>query len=74
MIELTEQQAEALERPDALPLRVINPKTQQTFVLLSALEYQRLTSDYDDGPWTDEETAILAAEAGELLDSFGKDP
>jgi hypothetical protein len=74
MIELTEQQAQALEQADALPPRVINPRTQQTFVLLSTTEYERLTNgEYDDSPWTDEETALLAAEAGELLDSFGRD-
>ena len=28
---------------------------------------------YDDSPWTDEEMDLLAEEAGELLDSFGKD-
>ncbi len=34
---------------------------------------ERLTQDeYDSSPWTDEETALLAAEAGETLDSFGK--
>jgi hypothetical protein len=74
MIELTEQQVQALEHPEALPPRVVNPKTQQTFVLLSVEEYERLTRDeYDDSPWTDEEMALLAAEAGEMLDSFGKE-
>jgi hypothetical protein len=74
MIELTEQQAEALEHSEACPPRVINPRTQQEFVLLQLDDYQRLTRDeYDSGPWTDEETAVLAAEAGEMLDSFGKD-
>ena len=45
MIELTEQQAEALERPGAVPPVVVNPKTRETFVLLSADEYKRLTAD-----------------------------
>lgn len=73
MIELTEQQVKALEHPEPLPARVVNPTTQQTFVLLSVEEYERLTHDeYDDSPWTDEEMAVLAAEAGEMLDSFGK--
>jgi hypothetical protein len=51
MIELTEQQLRALEPPAAQPPLVLNPLTQQTFVLLTVDEYQRLTSaEYDDGP------------------------
>ena len=74
MIELTHQQVQALENAEPLPPRVLNPMTQQTFVLLSVDEYERLTQEeYDDSPWTDEETASLAAEAGEMLDTFGKD-
>jgi hypothetical protein len=74
MIELTDEQVQALERPEAQPPRLVNPRTQQTFVLLSAEDYERLTrDDYDDSPWTDEETTMLAAEAGEMLDSFGNE-
>jgi hypothetical protein len=73
MIELTEQQMQALEHPETLPPRVLHPGTRQTFVLLSVEEYERLTQgEYDDSPWTDEEMALLAGEAGEMLDSFGK--
>lgn len=75
MIELTAEQARILDHPEELPLRVFNPQTQQTFVLLSLEEYQRLLDDeeYDDSPWTDEERDQLRAEACEILDSFGKD-
>jgi hypothetical protein len=66
MIELTEQQVQALERPEATPPRLVNPKTQQRFVLLSEEEYERL-ADYDPGPWTDEERDLLRAEAVEAL-------
>ncbi len=63
MIELTEQQAETLERPSAAPPRVLNPRTRETFVLLRADEYARLTGDeYDDSPWTREELQALAWE------------
>ena len=63
MIELTEHQAEALELPDAVPTRVLNPKTQETFVLLRENEYARLTAEaYDDSPWTKEELQALAWE------------
>lgn len=74
MIELTKEQLQSLENPEVLPPRVVDPRTQQRFVLLKIEEYERLTAEeYDAGPWTDEETALLAAEAGELLDNFGKD-
>jgi hypothetical protein len=67
MIELTEQQVEALERREAIPPRVVHPKTQQRFVLLPEEEYLRLTG-YHAGPWTDEERDLLRAEA---LDALG---
>src|SRR6266481_3069176 len=66
MIELTEQQAQALEKPDAVPPRVVNPRTKETFVLLRVDEYERLKEDeYDDSPWTREELQALAWEAAE---------
>jgi hypothetical protein len=65
MIELTEQQAEALEHAEATPPRVVNPRTQETFVLLRIEEYERLKEEeYDDSPWTSEERHALAWEAG----------
>jgi hypothetical protein len=66
MIELTEQQVQALEQPGATPPRLVHPKTQQRFVLLPEEEYDRLTS-YDATPWTDEERDLLRAEAVEAL-------
>ena len=51
MIELTEQQAQALEHADVTPPRVVNPRTQEAFVLLRIDEYERLKDDeYDDLP------------------------
>lgn len=65
MIELTQQQAEALERAEATPPRVVNPRTQETFVLLRVEEYERLKeAEYDDSPWTREELEALAWETG----------
>ena len=65
MIELTEQQIQALEKPELTPPRVVNPRTKETFVLLRADEYKRLKEDeYDDSPWTREELQALAWEAG----------
>ena len=65
MIELTEQQMQALENPEATPPCVVNPRTKETFVLLRVDEYKRLKEDeYDDSPWTSEELHALAWEAG----------
>jgi hypothetical protein len=56
MIELTEQQAQALEKPEASPPRLVNPRTNETFVLLRVEEYECLKeNEYDDRPWTREE-------------------
>ncbi|MBY0528406.1 MAG: hypothetical protein K2R98_33755 [Gemmataceae bacterium] len=63
MIELTEQQVQALENPEATPPRVVNPWTNETFVLLRVDEYERLKEEeYDDSPWTREELQALAWE------------
>jgi hypothetical protein len=67
MIELTEQQARALENSGATPPRVVNPQTQETFVLLRVEEYERLREEYDDSPWTREELSALAWEAGKSV-------
>jgi alpha-D-ribose 1-methylphosphonate 5-phosphate C-P lyase len=65
MVELTEQQILALQRPDGSPLEIVNPRTQETFVLIRAEEYARLKrDDYDDSPWTKEERHALAWRAG----------
>jgi PHD/YefM family antitoxin component YafN of YafNO toxin-antitoxin module len=65
MIELTEEQIQALQDPEAGPPTVVNPRTQETFVLLPVDEYKRLKEDaYDDSPWTSEELQALAWEAG----------
>jgi hypothetical protein len=66
MIELTEQQLQALENPEATPPRVVNPRTRETFVLLRVEEYERLKGqEYDDSPWTREELQALAWESAE---------
>ena len=65
MLELTEQQMQLLEHPDAHPPRIKHPRSQETFVLIRVDEYERLKEDqYDDSPWTREELQALAWEAG----------
>jgi hypothetical protein len=68
MIELTDQQVDALENTERTPLRLMNPRTKQTYVLLPVEEYERLAEDeYDDTPWTMEELQALAWEAGKSM-------
>lgn len=63
MIELTEQQWQSLAHADAIPPRIVNPKTNETFVLLRVEEFESLKAkDYDDSPWTREELEALAWE------------
>lgn len=69
MIKLTDQQLDELEKPEATPPRVVNPRTNETYILLPVSEYERLRAEeYDDGPWTREEIQSLAWEAGERSD------
>lgn len=74
MIELTQEQVQALATPGARPPRIVNPQTRETFVLVPLAEYGRLVedADYDNGAWTDEERDLLRSEACQLLDDFGK--
>src|SRR3954471_19458241 len=66
MIHLTEDQVRALSEPHADPPRLMNPRTNETFVLLSVDEYKQLTADaYDDKPWTREELQASAWETAE---------
>lgn len=69
MIELTEEQVQALEQVGTGPPRVVNPHTNETFVLLPFSEYQRLKQDnYDDSPWTRDELQALAWNVAEATD------
>jgi hypothetical protein len=65
MVELTEQQLQALANAESATLRLVSPRTGETFVLLRLEDYERLARDeYDDSPWTREELHALAWEAG----------
>ncbi len=66
MIELTDQQVQALANAGTTPPRLVNPQTKETFVLLRVDEYKRLKEEeYDDSPWTREELQALAWEVAE---------
>ncbi len=63
MIELTEEQLLALEKLGGDPPQFLNPRTNETFVMLSLSDYERLMGeDYEDSPWTREELQAVAWE------------
>ena len=66
MIELTEQQMQAITAAGKSPPVVVDPMTKTSYVLLRQDVYDRLTKDeeFDDSPWTDDEMELLAWEAG----------
>jgi hypothetical protein len=67
VIELTAEQQRALHEQAAQALPMIDPTTQQAFILIRRELYDSLT-EYDDGSWTDEETDLLAGEVDAMLD------
>jgi hypothetical protein len=68
MIELTEEQARDVATAiDDLP-EVVDPMTQNIYILVPKSEYERLKDGlYDDSPWTDAEMDALAVEVDALL-------
>jgi hypothetical protein len=79
MIELTEQQARALENPEATPPRVLNPRTRETFILLRLDEYERLKTllaldDYDPDDAAAYVNEVMAEDDANdpLLESYQK--
>jgi hypothetical protein len=69
MIELTEEQRQAIEDGRAVRVR----ENGREYVLLRPDVYDRLADEgYDDGPWTADEMDRLREESVALLDRFGK--
>jgi len=58
MIELTEQQQQALDAASSPP-RVLDPRTQRTYVLVTAEQYERLQDLLAPGPLTAEERRVI---------------
>jgi len=58
---------QALDNPETNPPRLLNPRTNETFVLLRVDEYERLIEEYDDSAWTRDELQALAWEAGKHI-------
>jgi hypothetical protein len=80
MIELTQQQIDAITAAGKTPPVVVDPKSRTHYVLLRQDVYERLRDqEYDDSPWTDEEMVLLAWEAGrhagwEVMDEYDHYP
>ncbi len=70
LIELTEAMRKAVREQAGTPIRLVDPVTQEAFVLLRAEDYDRLI-EYDASPWTDEEMDLLHEEAARMADHFG---
>ncbi len=68
MLEMNDELQRALHEKNGEPLRLFDPSTQKTFILLSIEEFERLADDeVDYGPWTQEEMDLLAAENADML-------
>jgi hypothetical protein len=65
-IELTEGQLQALSQPHPNPPQLVNPHTNEAFVLLPVGQYRKLTEElYDDSPWTRDELESVAWQTAE---------
>jgi hypothetical protein len=71
MIELTEQQIHSLQRADATPPRVVNPRTREAFVLLRVEEYERLKGR--EWPPRCSFCAETADKVGPFVEGVGRD-
>jgi hypothetical protein len=78
MIELTEQQIESLARGAEQPPQVVNPRTQERFVLLRTDDYERIKEEYADSPWTRDEIEALnwarIERDGEAMEEYDRLP
>ena len=74
MIELTEEQARALDDRQASPPRFVHPRTGEAFVSLRIEDYERLKDEeYDDSPWTRDEIQAAAWERARRAGHEGAD-
>ncbi len=58
MIELTEEQQHVLDTEPS-PAKVIDPRNQQTYVLLAAEQFERISETVDPGPLMPEERRVI---------------
>jgi hypothetical protein len=67
MIELTQEQRQAVQNRPGQPVEMMDPGSKEKFVLIRRDVYDSLT-EYDDSAWTDDEMDRLAAEVDAMLD------
>lgn len=68
MLELTAEQMRAIRDHPGQPVRMVDPESNRAFVLLSEELFEKLREGaYDDGPWSDEEMALLMQEDADRL-------
>lgn len=73
-VELTDEQVRALSQSDPNPPQLVNPRTNEAFVLLRVDQYKKLTEDlYDDSAWTREELQSVASLTAERSGWDGED-
>ena len=65
MIQLTDEQRQQLREADGNPVRLADPQTNETYVILPEAVYERIKAlVYDDSPLTDEEKQQQLADSG----------
>jgi hypothetical protein len=65
IIQLTDEQVQAVAASGSDPPTLVDPYTQRNYVLVRKDLYEQMTrEEYDDSPWTAEERDVLAWEAG----------
>ena len=63
----------AVDSPHGGPPRLVHPRSNETFVLLRAEEYERLKEyEYDDSSWTRSELEMLAWQTADQFKSSGE--
>ena len=69
MIELTEEQLQAVDASKPKPMIAVDPRTSTPYIIVRKDIFERLSdASYDDSPWTDEERDLLASEVDAMLD------
>ena len=59
MIELTEQQEQALSKEPETPMRMVNPRTMERYVLLREDVYEKARSVFEGERLTEDERRVI---------------
>jgi len=58
-LQLTEEQRQALTGQSGGPVRLCDPQTNQTYVLLKLQDYERIKAFFEDDPLSEEERRVI---------------